>query len=125
MSITDTHDMPTAPVRNGIAAIDVDGDRYCIDCAADVLDSTSMGFRYDDGSGGHTDNLTGQQVVEKLIAGDIYTLDMGGVLSVGAESPHMHCGAHADCHHALSGDDHPYDHDQKVGGRLDLTEIPH
>lgn len=114
-----TKEMRTGPVRGkGVAAIDFDGDRYCVDCAAKVMDGRDFGIQVGDGWES-VEDANGQDIAQRLIHGDIHTLSTGGVVlkdSVDTpETEYWHCGRHRDCDHALSGDEHTYDHDESVG----------
>jgi len=116
---------PNTPVRGkrpGVAAVDVDGGRYCLDCAVTVLDGRDIGVQYDDNTMESIRDADGEKIVEKLVDGRIYTLSHGGVVLKDSESTITHCGRHKDCEHSISGDEHDHDHDERIGGRLALTE---
>lgn len=110
---------PVKGKRSGIAAIDYNGDRYCVDCAKKVLDGESFGYETKTGNWESVENANGEEIVNKLISGEIYTLSMGGVMLAGKESPLMHCGLGENCENSIK--DHPYNHNCEIGGILDLT----
>lgn len=113
------------PIRGkspGVAAIDVDGDRYCLDCAPKVLDGSKVSYRDDSGQWVKVENADGERIVNGLISGEIYTLSYGGVvLRHSTDTPdEWHCGRHRECEHAVSGDEYGYNHSEPVGVKLDV-----
>lgn len=116
----------TTPVRGdwpGVAAIDVDGSRYCIDCAKAVIDGRTIAVQYDSNDWETLSDPNGDTVVSDTINGDIHTFGTGGVVLRRTESTIVHCSSGADCVHAIDGDDHNYGHDVPIGGRLDVVEL--
>ena len=119
-----TQDMRTGPVRGkkpGVAAIDYNGARYCLDCAARVLDGESFSVEKN-GSWESVSNANGQEIVDGLVGDDIYTLSDGGVVhrhGINDGDDH-HCMLDANCANALGPDEHKYDHDKPVGVKLDV-----
>jgi hypothetical protein len=114
--------MRTGPVRGkGVAAIDFNADRYCVDCAKRVIDGQTFSVQRDDGEWEDIESANGAEIVDRLVSGDIYTLSSGGVvLRNSADTTETwHCGCGGSCTHALSGDEHDYDHDEAVGVALD------
>lgn len=115
--------MRTGPVDGkhpGVAAIDFDGSRYCITCAAKAIDGETVSVKQGD-DWETFDSADGEMVVNDLVSGDIETLGCGGVVlrnsTDGVEN--QHC-CHTNCEHALSADEHEYDHDEEVGVLLDI-----
>lgn len=122
MSQTVMRNGPTRGKFPGVAAIDVNGERYCLDCAKDVLDCREVTYQLDNGDWKTVENARGERIVRKLINGDIYTLSMGGTVlrnSVDNGST-WHCGRHTDCLNAIDGEDHGYDHNEPIGVKLDV-----
>ena len=117
---------PTGPIRGDrIAAIDFKADRYCLDCAAEVMEGGSFGVQLNENDGETYSSADGEEVVNRLIDGDIYTLDMGGVVPVNGAADsrieHWHCGRQQECEHAVSGDKYDHiQHDEMVGVLLDV-----
>lgn len=117
---------PLGPVRNNIAAVDVDGDRYCLDCAPHVISSRdSFGVQLSDGGGETHDDPDGEAIVDRLIDGDIYTFDMGGAVPVDgareSDIEHWHCGRSHQCVNAVTGDEYEHvPHDETIGVLLDV-----
>jgi hypothetical protein len=85
------------PIRGkwpGVAAIDVDGGRYCLDCAKTALDGRTVGYQDSDGSWHTAENADGERIVNDLISGEIRTLGYGGVvLRHETDGRLNHCGA--------------------------------
>lgn len=113
---------PTGPVRGdwpGVAAIDYDGARYCLDCAATLLSGTTVRVQYGTGEWDTADT----DVVQKLIDGEIQTLGSGGVVLKGQANGgdrEFYCGMSGECPHAVSADAYGLDHSEPVGVLLDI-----
>jgi hypothetical protein len=116
------YDTRTGPVRGltpGVAAIDYDGARYCLDCAAIVLDGRTIDAETEDGWTTFKD-VDGADFVRKMVSGEVYTLGYGGVcLRHGGDGEDYYCERGEHCVNALSPDEHPFDHDKRVGVLLD------
>lgn len=140
MSQTAMRNGPTRGKFPGVAAIDVNGDRYCLDCAKDVLDCREVTYQLDNGDCDDSasqnrryhdsqnrdwktvENVRGERIVRKLINGDIYTLSSGGVVLRNSvhDGSTWHCGRHSECLNAIDGEDHGYDHNEPIGVKLDV-----
>lgn len=111
------------PVRGtapGVAAIDYEGGRYCITCAANVIDGDTIAVQTADDEWETIEDADGEEIVDRLIYSDIYTFGSGGVvLKYGVNNGETwHCGRYRHCEHAHPPEEHPYDHDNPVGVKL-------
>lgn len=113
----------TGPVRGvapGIAAIDFEGSRYCLDCAAHVMDGHTIAGETEEGWETF-EQVDGDEFVQKLVSGDVYTIGNGGVCfrNGGENSEQWYCDCSEACVNALSADEHSFDFDSPVGVLLE------
>jgi hypothetical protein len=96
--------IPTARVRQGVSGVTHDGEIYCVDCAIamELIDSSDLS-KHDSELGPWT----------------------GLVLPSYETDTIHHCGRHSDCLNAVSGANHPYNHDCEIGIGIEERAIQH
>lgn len=88
---------------NGVSGITHDGDIYCVDCALE------MGIVDKDENGDLKAVVEGEKIPFEKAP---WT---GVVLPSSETQMQYHCGKHSNCVNAISGDDHPYNHNESIG----------
>lgn len=112
------------PVRGkwpGVAAIDYNGARYCLDCAKTALEGQDLSVKTDRGEWGTIECANGDKIVDKLVRGDIHTLGNGGVVlknSTDGAPRDWTCHYGEECENAIPGKEHTYDHNHPIGVHL-------
>lgn len=97
-----SENIPTDNGYNGISGISHNGDIYCVDCALEM---------------GIVDKENGD--LKAVVEGEKMSFDKApwtGVVSPSSETQSQyHCGCSGNCVNAISGDNHPYNHNESIG----------
>jgi len=107
-----SENIPKTRPRNGVTGITHDGEIYCIDCAKKLDLVTENGGKLQAKVDGKTMSFKKAPWT-------------GIVLTRYETDTIMHCGCHKKCENTVEGENHPYNHDSKIGIGINEKAIMH